>query len=277
MNQLILGVDSAWTESEPSGIALVSRTDEQPPRLLAVGRSISEFNQGGINSFDTWLNSVSHQKTSVELAVRNTNHKYGKVECISLDIPLSPLPITGRRAADNRISVAYGSRWASTHTPSSSRPGPISDAIFHQLSSLGFRWAGSTQTSSATEAPSFLETYPHPVIVEMMGLEKRLPYKVMRRSKYWPDVVPSERLGKVATEMDALRTALNGKIVGIEKSVPSAVSVLKSGNKGQVKLLKGIEDVLDAITCACVGVRYLDGSCESFGDEFSAIWVPLHS
>jgi hypothetical protein len=39
--------------------------------------------------------------------------------------------------------------------------------------------------------------------------------------------------------------------------------------------LKPAEDVLDAIVSAWVGIAALAGAAEAFGDEVSAIWVPV--
>jgi hypothetical protein len=68
-----------------------------------------------------------------------------KPTLLAADIPLSKSPITGRRVSDNAVSVAYGARYASTHTPSTTRPGPVSERI-----RLGFGQAGY---ELVTEAP----------------------------------------------------------------------------------------------------------------------------
>ncbi|MGO7981465.1 DUF429 domain-containing protein [Rhizobium johnstonii] len=39
--------------------------------------------------------------------------------------------------------------------------------------------------------------------------------------------------------------------------------------------MKAYEDVLDAVVCAWVGACVLDGRATAFGDEDSAIWVPV--
>jgi predicted RNase H-like nuclease len=38
--------------------------------------------------------------------------------------------------------------------------------------------------------------------------------------------------------------------------------------------LKRYEDSLDALVCACVGAKYLEGSAVPYGDNTAAIWVP---
>ena len=38
--------------------------------------------------------------------------------------------------------------------------------------------------------------------------------------------------------------------------------------------LKRYEDTIDALICAWVGMKYLDGKAHAYGDETAAIWVP---
>jgi predicted RNase H-like nuclease len=38
--------------------------------------------------------------------------------------------------------------------------------------------------------------------------------------------------------------------------------------------LKAIEDMIDALVCAWVAVKFLDGATDCFGDDIAAIWVP---
>ena len=41
------------------------------------------------------------------------------------------------------------------------------------------------------------------------------------------------------------------------------------------RTLKQIEDAIDALICCWVGLRWLKGAAEPYGDVNSAIWVPL--
>lgn len=196
---------------------------------------------------------------------------------IVLDIPLSPRPICGRRPADNAVSTVYGSRWAGTHTPSTKRFGHVSATLFQQLSSSGYHWMNATEHVQLNrQLRCFLETYPHPVIVEMLGLEKRLCYKVAKRQRYWPSVRPDKRWRNLASELDRLHSALASRIGGFADQVPKACDILDASPKSKGAALKGIEDVLDAVVCALVGRELLAGRAVAFGDQYSAIWVPRH-
>jgi len=39
--------------------------------------------------------------------------------------------------------------------------------------------------------------------------------------------------------------------------------------------LKAYEDKLDAVVCAAVGIACLNGEAEAYGDNDSAVWVPI--
>ena len=123
----------------------------------------------------------------------------------------------------------------------------------------------------------FLETYPHAVIVEMLGLEKRLCYKVAKRQRYWPNLTPDERWRNIASEIDRLHSALASRIGGFADGVPKACAIIDAMPKSKGPVLKGIEDALDAVVCALVGCEFLAGRAVAFGNQYSAIWVPCHS
>jgi predicted RNase H-like nuclease len=196
---------------------------------------------------------------------------------IALDIPLSPLGVQGRRAADNAISKEYGRQWASTHSPSAERPGRVSNDLFQELSRSGYSWMSDAKGMHlGGHTRCFLETYPHPVIIEMLGLDKRLCYKVAKRQRYWPSLTPNKRWRNIALELDRLHDALASRIGGFADSVPKACAVLDSAPKSKGTALKGIEDALDAVVCALVGCHFLEGSAVAFGDQHSAIWIPRH-
>ena len=75
-------------------------------------------------------------------------------------MPLALSPIIARRASDNAVSQAYGARHASTHTPSATRPGPISDEL-----AVGFARAGYPLQTEQITAPGLIEVYPHPALI----------------------------------------------------------------------------------------------------------------
>jgi len=69
-------------------------------------------------------------------------------------------------------------------------------------------------------------------------------------------------------QFEKILTALRADIRGIELKLPEtedAVSITR---------LKRYEDSLDALVCAWVGAKYLEGAAMPYGDHTAAIWVP---
>ena len=108
---------------------------------------------------------------------------------VAIDMPLSRKPISGRRASDDAVSRAYGSRHCSTHTPSTVRPGRISDDLTQGFGSAGY----PLLTSAPAKPPGLVEVYPHPALVEFAGAPTRLKYKAGKGRTYWPGNRPAER------------------------------------------------------------------------------------
>lgn len=280
MNSLVLGIDAAWTTTQPSGIALVAVDPDGILVLRQIGRSSMEFVSCRQIGFNDWLTAPPATERILEISeiLRATKICIGgQPDVVALDIPLSPVFIKGRRSADNEISRRYGTQWATTHTPSAERPGLVSATLFQQLSESGYEWVNTTKHAHpCRHRRYFLETYPHPVIVEMLRLDRRLPYKVAKRRTYWPDSKPNERWWNIASELDCLRDALASRINGVEERIPMASSLLDHAPKSRGAVLKGIEDALDAVVCAFVGCEFLKAHAIPFGDRESTIWIPIN-
>lgn len=277
MDRLVLGIDAAWTPRNPSGIALLAVAAGHKLELLRVARACAEFISDLELGPRDWLSIPLSGKTlNISEILDATIRQAGALpNVIALDIPLSPLPIRRRRPADNAISSKYGSQWAGTHTPSAERPGHVSAALFQQLSRSGYYWVNATERVQLNgQIRYFLETYPHPVIIEMLGLKRHLCYKVAKRQRYWPGLTPDKRWRNVASELDRLHSALALRIGGFADRVPKACAILDAAPKSKGAVFKGIEDVLDAVVCALVGCEFLAGHALAFGDQHSAIWIP---
>ncbi|MBT9161420.1 MAG: hypothetical protein DDT26_02726 [Dehalococcoidia bacterium] len=279
MDSLVLGIDAAWVPRNPSGIALVKIAAQHKPKLLRVARTCEEFTSGRKIDRSDWLTPPPAGEPINMREILDATERYTGMQpdVIVLDYPLSPRPTCGRRAADNAISRKYGSRWASTHSATPKQMGNLD--LFGQLTKLGYQWLSAAEYKhSNRQIPCFLETYPHPVIIEMLKLEKRLCYKVAKRQRYWPNLSPDERWRNIVSELDRLHSALAGRISGFDDDdkVPQAGVILCNGPKSKEAALKGIEDVLDAVVCAWVGCEFLVGRAIPFGDKDSAIWIPQY-
>lgn len=164
----VLGIDAAWTHTEPSGVALVERTGIiwQLVRVAASYQSfLSDDHLEGARHRGSTPNPEALQAKTAAITGR-------PVSVVAIDMPLSTNPITGRRVSDNAISVLYGAKHAGTHTPSQSRPGQLSDDL-----TLEFAQAGYPLLTSGSAFPALIEVYPHPALIELAKADRRLPYK----------------------------------------------------------------------------------------------------
>jgi hypothetical protein len=119
----ILGIDAAWTASEPSGVALV-KAQGTVWRCLAVAPSYEAF----VGLASGW--QVDWTQPSFAGSIPNIPEILeasaviagNVVDVVALDMPVAKIPILSRRCADNQISIEFGSRWCSAHTPTPSVP-----------------------------------------------------------------------------------------------------------------------------------------------------------
>lgn len=258
----VLGIDAAWTLVQPSGVALVAQRAGSW-HLVTVASSYRHFlglAAGHSPSACPPTGSVP-DATALISASRALCGRMPDV--VAIDMPLSLVPITSRRASDNAVSRAYGSRWWWTHTPSCARPGKISDDLREDFTAAGFL----LQTVAMT-TPGLIEVYPHPALVELAGAPRRLPYKASNIRKYWPDDTPRNRRKRLVEQWGSIVELLDAEISGVADAL-RPVSAEATGIE-----LKAYEDALDAIVCAWIGICAIEDRAIAYGDEVSAIWVP---
>ncbi|RUZ81270.1 DUF429 domain-containing protein [Mesorhizobium sp. M7A.F.Ca.US.006.01.1.1] len=256
----VLGIDAAWTMTQPSGVALVIENSNgwELRAVAASYRAFCSIAEG---------NAVSHSNPAPgaqEVLTAASALAGLPVDLIAVDMPLSRTPIQARRASDDSVSRAYGQRWASTHTPSAFRPGAVSDAL-----RFGYEQRGYELRTSGDVSSGLVEVYPHPALIEFAASERRLPYKFGNRRKYWPDEPRYVRLLNIWREMRTIVGLLDNEVAGVEQALSAF-----NWEAASAKEWKAYEDMLDAVVCAAVGICVLDGRAIPFGDENSAIWVP---
>lgn len=256
----VLGIDAAWTEKHASGVA-VAVEDANGWRLKGAWPSVAHFlaeaygqpspekPSGGFGPANDLLAAARGLAGSLP-------------DLVAVDMPMAVEPITGRRASDDALSRAYGAKWCAAHSPSSARPGAISDHLRH-----GFAEAGYGLCISEIAIPGLIEVYPHPALVELCDEPKRLPYKVGKIRSYWPKLSPKHRRSLLEGEWSAIGTVLEAYLLGSE--------AFCTGFDLSPAQLKAQEDMIDAIICCICAIRALDGGAHPFaGDDKSAIWVP---
>jgi predicted RNase H-like nuclease len=189
-----------------------------------------------------------------------------RVDVIAVDMPLATVPITGRRTADNEVSARFSKNWCSAHSPSTTRPGPISSEFTPAAEALGYSLA--TADTPAGTVPRLLEVYPHPALLDLMERDRRIEYKVGKARKYWPDSPPPIRRSRIARNLTTIEDHLAGQLGSLPlPELPSEPSTRE---------LKTREDAVDAIVSAWVGLRYFNREAVPFGDSTAAVWCPAN-
>ncbi|WP_323716739.1 DUF429 domain-containing protein [Paracoccus aminovorans] len=245
----VLGIDAAWTAHNPSGLALATQYREKWS-LHSVWPSYANFLDAPMHS------AADLPDRAAELCGRFP-------DLVAVDMPLSDLPITGRRAADRAVSRAYGGRAAATHSPSALRPGLIADRMRQELGSRGYGLRHSGRPDGR-----LAEVYPHPALIELLQAPRRLPYKIQRAGNYWPGLPPSVRRAKLRVEWARILDALENLLPGTRDALAMPPA------DASIALLKSFEDQLDAVICAAVAVEIVEGRATAYGDATAAVWIP---
>ena len=257
----VLGIDAAWTATAPSGVALAVET-KGGWQLAAVEAGYDHF-LARADGVDPGVGR--HRGATAEAArlVATVVRLVGRApDCIAIDMPVGPNPITGRRPCDDVISRCYGARKAAVHSPSAARPGPISDALRAGFATLGF------PVCVTPPAHGLIEVYPHAALIEFMGERERLPYKAAKTTTYWPSLSAEQRHRKLREVWARIVEALEDRIGGTAAALPVPADDVRGW------ALKAFEDKLDAVVCASAAIAALNGEADAHGDDEGAIWVP---
>ena len=263
----VLGIDAAWTARQPSGIALVHRGNAGwSCTTVAPSYDISLAQASG-QAWDPEQKANGSKPEPAVLLQASQRLAGTEVSCVSVDMPLATPPITSRRAADTAISSCFGARGCAVHSPSAERPGAIADQLRADFAALGY----SLHISSSEQAGfALIECYPHVALLALLHRDYRVPYKVSRSNRYWRSKRPSrhQRIEWLLKEFQVIKDGLDEHISGIPDVIPelSEVATLAS--------LKPVEDMLDGLICAWVGIEHLEGRTIGLGDDTAAIWIP---
>lgn len=263
----ILAIDAAWTEKQPSGVAVVTK-GLTGWRCAGLSPSYAQFYRLAHGESVSWDEvppsghpDVAKLLESAELILDGET-----VDVVAIDMPISLLPITARRESDKRISQEFGKAGCSTHSPSATRPGKLSDSLREKFLDFGYELAAANMVPGRKDV--LIEVYPHPAILKLMKRSYRLPYKASKRNKYWPTLTPDQRKVALVKVFREILDALEQNIDDITLEIPDA-SQLRTFTE-----LKRYEDALDALICGWVGTQYCEKTIRSYGNYNSAIWVP---
>lgn len=258
----VLGVDAAWTEKNPSGVALAVK-EQGGWRLAAVAPSYRHFCNPELAAGGRPAGSAPDGRALIAAAKKICGRD---IDLAAADMPMSRKKITGRRTSDNAVSSAYGARKCGTHSPTPARPGLVSEALRRS-----FEDAGYLLQTQKIAGHGLIEVYPHPALVELSGAPERHPYKAEKIGKYWKARPQPERRARLIEEWARIISLLDAEIDGVRAQLPLPE------NDAAMWKLKAFEDMLDAVICAWTAVCALEGKVRPFGDEASAIWIPAPS
>ena len=259
----VLGILAAWTYPQPSGGARALASGAGW-RLGAVAPSYRHFQALACDNSVIELRPTGSEASAPDLLASATALCGLKPDLVAIDMPLSRKPISSRRASDDAVSQAYGSRHCSTHTPSTARPGRVSDDLTQGFDNAGY----PLLTSPSAKPPGLVEVYPRPALVEFARAPMRLKYKAGKVRTYWPGYTPTERRSLLLKEWTFVVAVLDAQLPGVEAALPPPDAAA-----GGV-VFKAYEDMLDAVVCVCVAICILEGEAVPYGDEDSAIWIP---
>jgi len=256
----VLGIDAAWTDKNPSGVALAVELNGQWC-LIRAEASAAEFVMAAGATATVQLQTQTGLDAAALLSAAEQFCGIAP-DIIAIDMPLSRKIIASRRSADDAVSRKYGGRKCGTHSPNSSRPGKVGERM-----QRAFENAGYELCVTEIRTPGLIEVYPHPALLEMIGAEERLKYKVGKRWSYWPHDDPPSRRAKLMDVWAGIGAALERQIAGTEERLGEAFGF-------SVRELKAREDLIDAIVCCAVAVCALEGNAMPHGDNDAAIWIP---
>ena len=261
--RVVLGIDAAWSSTQPSGVAVVAE-ESSGWRLIAAESSYQRFQaKADTNLLREQRPSGSLADARALIAAASILCKGWPVDLVSIDIPLAREAITGRRFCDNEVSRMYGGRKCGTHSPTRARPGRVSDELRE-----GFDLSGYPLLTRSISSRGVIEVYPHPALIELAGALERLPYKTPKTRTYWPSATPTERRERLYQQWKEIICLLEGQITNV-----SAVLIIPDMNAPKAEA-KACEDALDAVVCAWVAICALEGRARPLGDDNSAIWIP---
>jgi predicted RNase H-like nuclease len=265
----ILALDPAWTATEPSGVALLHQVKDRW-RCIGLAPSYSQFVELANGTPVDWTKPPSAGRPDVDAlmgAARTLLDGEG-VDLVTIDMPVALTAIRKRREADSAVSVKFGSKGCSTHSPSDVRPGEIGSALTERFKELGYPVA-TVETPVGTTYV-LAEIYPHPALLHLLGKDFRYKYKISRANEYWPEKSAADRRRRIVKNWRKIIDELELTIARIELPLPDKAELETSTSTS----LKRFEDAIDALVGGWVGIRYLEGDCTAYGDESSAIWIP---
>ena len=249
----VLGIDAAWTPHNPSGVAMVEET-EGGWRVIAVEPSYRRFVAlAGGPRIETGTDARPDVAALLEACQRLTGRR---PDMVALDMPLSRRPIVGRRSPTERFR------------------GPTALANARRI-----RRAGFDREKSATSFARISKRPLPPLDGSAAVVEPAGPHRSLSASRacrtdrsFGAAEIQDRQIGNYGanstppsarrgfSRWGAIVAALEAEVAGVEARLPKVAPDARGA------ALKAFEDALDAVVCAWVGIRVLEGRAKAYGD-----------
>ncbi len=263
----ILAIDAAWTATEPSGVAVLTKT-RRGWRCASVAPSYEAFIASAAGTRVDWAHgrfrgSAPDVPRLLDAAATLAG---AEIDLVAIDMPVARLPFSTRRFADNAVAAAFGRYGCGTHSPTATRPGVLAAQITDGFACAGYPLLVASEARSGRRG--LIEVYPHPALLSLLAVPRRVPYKVGKSTLYWPSLAVRQRMSRLLATFRTIRAALAREIRDIPLPLPRPAAV------PTLAALKRYEDALDALVCGWVGIQFAAGRAVAYGDAAAAVWVP---
>lgn len=225
-----IGIDMAWSERNPSGVAVVSG-DQRGLQL-------------------EWTESITGSG-SVAARLRPLRGDW----MVAIDAPLVVPNREGTRPCDREMTHRYGRYHAGCHPANQKKFGRVAPAerLVRQLAADGVERLHQPLPRKRARGRRAFEVYPHPAMVELFHLDRIVKYKRGR---------VAERQAGLAELSELLRQRLSRLDPPLRSNATSKALFRTDPAQLRGRALKGFEDRLDALFCA-----YLAAHCWAWGAE----------
>ena len=231
-DSLLMGIDLAWlSDKNGSGLAVG----------VLSGRELTVT--------DIYTAVIGYDN------VANIIDSVPSLSGLAIDAPFIIQNYTGNRPCEKALNAEYSKKWAGCH-PSNLERYPEASSVRLGLELLEKQFLHLGRPGQ--EKWQF-ECYPHPAIVELFGLEKRLAYKKGKLKDRREGQIQFARLIKTLEGRSSLSLNIRE---GLSYLVDEAFIASLQG-----QALKDNEDALDALVCLYIAGLYASGcAMHVFGD-----------
>lgn len=225
-----IGVDLAWSDRNPTGLAVLDG-DERGATLISPPVTMT-----GVAGVADWVLSAAEDGPAF----------------VAVDAPLWVPNETGRRPCEIALARDFARFHAGPHPANRQRLAAwdrtvAGERLVNLLLAHGFSRQPCPGSDRRSPHRLVFETFPHPAMVVLFDLERRLAYK--RGS-------PQDKRAGLLTLRELIRTRLT--CIEPPLLLSPALDALCSGDLSGVRgaALKGSEDRLDALVCAYLAYWY---------------------